>query len=132
MSAARPSKARASREAVKQLREFFKRNGYVRLQNADRAAAEGRYYKKGDEVRLVAESASELRTIRRCLREAGFSPGRPFAKGRQWRQPLYGRRDVTRFLSLIGARKSRARGNSRAAAPRARSRRRSGTARARR
>lgn len=126
MSAARPSNARTSRGAVKQLREYFNRNGYVRLQNAKRAAAEGRYYKKGDEVRLVAESAGELRTIRRCLKEAGFSPGRPFAKGRQWRQPLYGRADVTRFLALIGARKRRARSNSRTASSGAR-RRRKGT-----
>jgi hypothetical protein len=88
---------------VTQLAAFFNRNGYVRRVNAERRAAEPRSYKKGDEVRLVAESAKELRTIRRLLRTAGFRPGRAFRKDKQWRQPIYGRSIVTQFLALIGA-----------------------------
>jgi hypothetical protein len=81
---------------------FFRRNGYVRWQDARRQRREGYWaYKKGDEVRLVAESLRELALIRRLLRRAGFRPGRPFRKGRQYRQPLYGRPAVARFLALI-------------------------------
>ena len=81
---------------------FFHRNGYVRRQNAKRLKKEKRQYKKGDEVRLVADSRAELRTIRRLLRRAGFKAGRPFTKGNQWRQPIYGRLAVARFLTLVG------------------------------
>ena len=89
-------------EVVAELARLFHRNGYVRWLNPDRRAAEGAFYKKGDEVRLVANSAGELRTIRRLLRAAGFTPGRSFRKARQWRQPVYGRAVVARFLTLIG------------------------------
>lgn len=88
--------------AVNQLRDLFRRNGYVRRQNPVRVAEEGwQRYRKGEEVRLVAGSAEELRLVRRLLRQAGFTPGRPFAKGRQFRQPVYGRKEVARFLALI-------------------------------
>lgn len=87
---------------VRHLREIFRRNGYVRRQNPVRVADEGwQRYRKGDEVRLTASSAEELRLVRRLLRQAGFTPGRPFVKGRQYRQPLYGRQEVARFLDLI-------------------------------
>ena len=87
---------------VKHLRELFLRNGYVRRQNPIRVAEEGwQRYRKGEEVRLTANSAGELRLVRRLLRRAGFTPGRPFVKGRQYRQPLYGRQEVARFLDLI-------------------------------
>ncbi len=90
-------------EVIDRLTALFRRNGYVRRQSPARRAADGyRTYKKGDEVRLVAESASELQDIRRLLREAGFAPGRPFQKAGQWRQPVYGRESVTRFLALVG------------------------------
>jgi len=59
-------------------------------------------YKKGDEIRLTAKSQEELATIRRLLVQAGFQPGWPFVKGRQFRQPVYGRHEVARFLKLIG------------------------------
>jgi hypothetical protein len=89
-------------DPVKHLQEIFRRNGYVRRQNPVRVAEEGwRQYRKGDEVRLIARSAEELRLVRRLLRQAGFTPGRPFVKGRQHRQPVYGRQEVARFLDLI-------------------------------
>ncbi|HEV3023661.1 MAG TPA: hypothetical protein VGX76_14400 [Pirellulales bacterium] len=82
---------------------FFRRNGYTRWQDARRKQREGyNIYKKGDEVRLVAESLRELALVRRLLRRAGFRPGRPFRKGNQYRQPLYGRQAVARFLTFIG------------------------------
>lgn len=87
---------------AEQLREYFRRNGYVRRQKLERLVEEGpQGYRKGEEVRLTANSAEELRKIRRLLRRAGFHPGRPFTKGRQYRQPVYGRGEVARFLELI-------------------------------
>ncbi len=98
------AKVEAPKAVVKQLTAYFNRNGYVRYQNTDRLATEPYgSYKKGDEVRLVANSASELRQIRQLLQAAGFNPGRPFGKDNQWRLPLYGREAVARFLSLVGA-----------------------------
>ncbi len=88
---------------AKQLGAFYRRNGYVRWQNVRRQRNEPHAsYKKGDEVRLVAESRAELRLIRRLLGRTGFRVVRPFIKGRQYRQPLYGRDEVRRFLQLIG------------------------------
>ena len=96
-----------SAEVVKQLSTFFHRNGYVRRVNAVRKKVKGRLYKKGAEVRLVAQSKSELAEIRRLLKQAGFKRARPFAKARQWRQPVYGVAEVSRFLSLVGEPKTR-------------------------
>ena len=88
--------------ASQRLAELFRRNGYTRRQNQARLAEEGYLgYKKGYEVRLTAESRVELKTIRRLLREAGFRAGRPFAKGRRFRQPVYGREAVRRFLGMV-------------------------------
>jgi hypothetical protein len=89
---------------AEQLGTFYERNGFVRRQNPDRIEAEGwGKYKKGLEVRLTANSEAELEHIRRLLRAAGFKPGRAYRHGgRQLRQPLYGRRQVERFLELIG------------------------------
>ena len=89
-------------DVVEELAAFFNRNGYMWLPNYDRREEEPRTYKKGYEVRLVANSLAELQTIRRLLAEAGFSLARPFAHIAQWRQPLYGRKAVVRFLTLIG------------------------------
>lgn len=92
------------KEAVaKQLRDIFERNGHVRRQDPVRVAEEGwERYRKGDEVRLGARSAAELRRVRRLLGEAGFKAGRAYVQGRQYRQPVYGREQVERFLELIG------------------------------
>jgi hypothetical protein len=95
----------AAADAVSRLAVYFHRNGYVRTQDAVRVADDGfAKYKKGDEVRVVADSERELREIRRLLRAAGFRPGRPFAKGLQFRQPIYGREAVARFLEMMDGR----------------------------
>ena len=47
---------------------------------------------------------TELERIRRLLRQAGFKPGRAFIKGRQFRQPVYGRESLERFLQMVGER----------------------------
>lgn len=96
-------------EVVKRLAAFFHRNGYVRRKDPVRRAVKGRLYKKGAEVRLVADSAAELAEIRRLLKRAGFKLARPFAKARQWRQPVYGVAEVARFLSLVKKRRKKKR-----------------------
>lgn len=98
-------RARPSRQtAASRLAGFYRRNGFVRRQDQQRIEKEGcARYKKGDEIRLVAESTQELALIRRLLREEGFEPGRPFVKGRQYRLPIYGRQAVARFLELVDA-----------------------------
>ncbi len=94
----------SSQVAARRLKEFFQRNGYVRRQDLRRKKDDGwDHYKKGDEVRLVAESEQELKLIRHLLRVVGFKPGRPFAKGLQYRQPIYGRQAVARFLEMVDA-----------------------------
>jgi hypothetical protein len=85
------------------LAEHFRRNGYVRPPAAKRLAAPGYgEFRRGFEFRLTADTRSELRRVRDLLRKAGFTPGRPFVKGRQFRQPVYGRTELERFLALIG------------------------------
>ncbi len=86
---------------IAHLERFFRRNGYVRVPDPDRLAKEGRRYKKGYEVRFVANTPAELRTIRELLKMAGFAVANAFEHAKQWRQPLYGRAAVTLFLELI-------------------------------
>lgn len=76
----------------------------MRRQDKRRLAREGYMrYKKGDEVRLMANSPEEVLVLQRLLRQAGFKPGRPFAKGRQHCQPVYGQEQVRRFLDMVKA-----------------------------
>ncbi len=92
-----------SKDDAAALGGLYRRNGYVRRQSAERLARDGyAFYKKGDEVRLTAQSREELESIRDLLIRAGFVPGTPFVKGRQYRQPIYGREAVRRFLEIIG------------------------------
>jgi len=93
------------REVIQRLAEYFQYNGYVRRMDKVRRKNEGQSYKKGDEVRLVAQSKAELADIRRLLKQAGFKRAKPFAKNRQWLQPIYGVNEVARFLSLVGERR---------------------------
>lgn len=103
--------ARHRRAEAALVRAFLEGAGYVRVPNQERREALGpryyRVYKKGWEVRLLARDVDELAAIRRWALEAGFVPGRPFAKGSRICQPIYGREQVARFLSLVGARGAR-------------------------
>jgi hypothetical protein len=87
---------------TEQLAALFRRNGYVRPPLAKRLANPGTgHFDRGFEFRLTGESRKELWLIRRLLRQAGFKPGKAFVKGRQHRQPVYGRQNLMRFLELI-------------------------------
>ncbi len=91
-----------SHRVIAKLAAIYRRNGYVRQQNPDRVESCGwAGYKKGSELRLSASSKDELEELRDLLREAGFKPGRPFVKGRLYRQPIYGQPAIDRFFDLI-------------------------------
>lgn len=97
----KPMTKKQRRDAAR-LAAFFRRNGIVRQQNPRRVAEEGwENYKKGDEVRLVADTPEELLLMHRLLINVGFEPGRPFRKGGQYRLPIYGRKEVARFLEMV-------------------------------
>jgi len=99
---------RQENAALTKLAWFFRRNGYIRRQNHSRVKAEGfQKYKKGDEIRLVANSVSELDEIRHLLSQAGIKAGRPFRKSNQFRQPIYGREQIAFFLSAVVENKQR-------------------------
>jgi hypothetical protein len=87
------------------MRAFFARNGCIRGQDPERKAAkDGVRYKKCDEIRLTAYSEAELAYIRELLHVAGFRIGNPYKHHEhQYRQPVYGRGQVARFLDLIGS-----------------------------
>jgi len=93
----------ASGTAVrKRLLEHFRRGGYIRLPNSDRRKAEKSSYKKGPEVRLIVKDKTELREVRRLLREAGLRPGAPYARWSRIIQPVYSEAAAAFFLRSSG------------------------------
>ena len=91
-----------SRKAVAILSQLFHRNGCVRVPDSKLRKVGSQTYKKGFELRFVARSETELKQIKRLLRSAGFKPGRPFQKGRQTVQPVYGRETVKKLCAVLG------------------------------
>ncbi|MFD4908701.1 hypothetical protein [Kitasatospora purpeofusca] len=74
--------------------------GYVRRPDpARRSGAQGHTYKKGWEVRFTARSEAEIAEIRDLVVAAGFAPARPFFKGHQLIQPVYGMAAVQAYLA---------------------------------
>ncbi len=67
-----------------------------------RRKAEGQAYKKGYEIRLVANNQGDLNIIRGLLRDSGFNTANPYFKRNGWVQPIYGREAVERFCVLCG------------------------------
>ncbi len=82
---------------ARKLSELLGGNGYVRFQNIDRKA-EGQAYKKGWEVRLIAEDESDAQRIETLARSLDFRPGRKFLKGRKYVVPIYGWQAVEAFF----------------------------------
>ncbi len=87
--------------AIEKLKAIFRRNGYIRVPIEARRKMQGRKYKKGYEVRLVAEEQEELDDIRIALTRIGLKPGKPFAKGSRTIQPVYGKEAVDFFKAMI-------------------------------
>ncbi|MFJ9694194.1 hypothetical protein [Kitasatospora sp. NPDC101183] len=74
--------------------------GYVRRPDpARRSGEKGHTYKKGWEVRFTARSEAEIAEIRDLVVAAGFAPARPFFKGHQLIQPVYGMAAVQAYLA---------------------------------
>ena len=101
MTRFQPSTAQVTALAL--LAEFFRYRGWCQSP-ARRSLRKklGPKYKRGWEIRLAAASQAELRQLRRLLRLAGFTVGRPFRKVNRIVQPLYGREQVTRLLEVVG------------------------------
>ena len=91
-------------EVTARLSAYFHRNGYVRRHDPPRRDEDGRSYKKGDEVRLIAMNDTELAELRVLLQAAGFTPGRPYRSANRWCLPLYGLAVTDRFIALVGKR----------------------------
>ncbi|WP_405013151.1 hypothetical protein [Kitasatospora sp. NBC_01539] len=74
--------------------------GYVRRPDLSRRKSEdGHTYKKGWEVRFTARTEAEIAEIRDLVVAAGFAPARPFFKGHQLIQPVYGIAAVQAYLA---------------------------------
>jgi hypothetical protein len=74
--------------------------GYVRQPDpARRNGGDGHTYKKGWEVRFTARTEAEIAEIRDLVIAAGFAPARPFFKGHQLIQPVYGIAAVQAYLA---------------------------------
>ncbi|MFD9128641.1 hypothetical protein, partial [Kitasatospora sp. NPDC059571] len=74
--------------------------GYVRRPDlARRNSDDGHTYKKGWEVRFTARTEAEITEIRDLVVAAGFAPARPFFKGHQLIQPVYGIAAVQAYLA---------------------------------
>ena len=88
-----------------ELTALFRRNGCVRRHDATRYARQGYMkYKKGEEIRLVANGDAERVRIQRLLKRAGFKAGRPFRKSAKRAQiciPIYGREQVAGFMKMV-------------------------------
>lgn len=91
-----------SRKTAVILAQLFHRNGNVRIPDPKLRKAGPRSYKKGYEIRFVARSESELKRISRLLRLSGVKAGRPYQKGRQTVQPVYGKKTVKKLCEMLG------------------------------
>ncbi len=84
-----------------QLAQIFCRNGCMRLPDVARQKEGHTKYKKGYEIRFVAESKTELNQIRRLLKQTGLKPGNPYQKGYQFVQPVYGKEAARKLGEIL-------------------------------
>lgn len=80
---------------------YFRRNGCARHPSLRMRRISGAAYKKGYEIRLVAWDEEELQDIQNLLAAAGLSAGKPWTKGSQTIQPIYGREPYERFMREV-------------------------------
>jgi hypothetical protein len=90
--------------AERALSEWFSHGGCIRVPNTDlrtaKSKAKRRKYKKGYEIRFVARTPADLDRLRMLLAEAGMKAAKPYRKGRQIVQPVYGKKLLERFQSF--------------------------------
>ena len=87
--------------SVRLLVELFERNGCVRTPDFKKRKRLRERYKKGYEIRFIANTKSELRLVRRLLRRLHLKPGRPHVKRTQFVQPVYGKATVQRLVTFL-------------------------------
>lgn len=85
--------------------KYFLRNGYIRFPSKNLRKVKGEDYKKGYEVRLVANDKKELLEINFLLKRAGFKSGKPFQKNSRIIQPVYGKDAVEKFQVFLSEHK---------------------------
>ncbi|HET6382422.1 MAG TPA: hypothetical protein VFJ58_03440 [Armatimonadota bacterium] len=90
-------------EAGAALAERFRYGGCIRYPDLVRRQLFHQTYHRGWEFRLAADTPRELEQVRQLLRQAGFRPAKPFLKRGRILQPVYGKKAVERFKSLIDA-----------------------------
>jgi hypothetical protein len=86
---------------VGRLTVVFRKNGYARFRTSI-TGTNSLAPARRDTRHVVAATRTVLRDTQRLPRAAGFNPGRPFAKGAGWRQLIYWRKEVARFLDPVG------------------------------
>ncbi|WP_144604383.1 hypothetical protein [Algoriphagus algorifonticola] len=87
--------------AFKILKEAFLRNGYLRIKDSSKVEKLGsQKYKQGYEVRIVTKNEIELERIRTAISSLGLYAAKPFFKGNQIVQPIYGEEITRKFEKL--------------------------------
>jgi hypothetical protein len=74
---------------------------YFRFPDKKQRKNEGQAYKQGYEVRLVAKDKIELKKLQSLLKDLGFDIGKPFSKGSQFVQPVYGKYQVEKLKTIL-------------------------------
>jgi len=74
---------------------------YFRFPDNKRRKLEGQAYKHGYEVRLVVKDKIELKRIQSILQNLGFDFGKPYTKGLQIIQPVYGKYQVEKLKTIL-------------------------------
>lgn len=92
---------------AEQLRQIFQRNGYYRVPDEDMRQQKKASYKKGYEIRFVAQNYKEYLEIRKLLKALGYLPGKAFLKGSQRVIPVYGKENYFAFRELMKSKKSK-------------------------
>ena len=87
--------------AMNVLKKVFLRNGYLRIKDSSRIEeSKTQKYKKGFEVRLVANDEAELELIRAAISALDLHVAKSFQKGKQMVQPIYGEEITRKFEKL--------------------------------
>ncbi len=84
-----------------ELVRYFLRDGYVRSPVIARLSEGPRQYKKGHEVRIVADSNLELAQIGELIESVGLPKGKPFMKHSKLIQPMYGKEAAKSILTWL-------------------------------
>ncbi len=88
-------------EVIEGLQLALLPNGCFRVANTELRRTKGQEYKKGYEARFVVKTEEELADIQQLLNRAGIKFGKPYAKGKQFVQPVYGKMQLEWLLAVM-------------------------------